>query len=153
MSVHGDIQNALAARLATITAANGYATNVLNVYHDEIPMGLDLNDYQLPAIFLLSNLTQLTTQFPKVIGRWQVNLQLWHTKVADSVMYDFVRDVYKAIYADSPTAQVNGSFRALHPKVVEVRPLSLATDLQMIEANRVFVLSFEVHYRTELFDM
>lgn len=153
MSIHGTIQNNIAARLATITAANGYNTNVLNVYHDEIPMGLDLNDYQLPAIFLIGNTTQLQTQFPKVVARWNFSLQLWHNKVADSVMYDFCRDILKALYANNATAQVNGAFRSLHDRIVEVKPLTISNDLQMIEANRVFVMTFEVQYRTELFDL
>lgn len=153
MSIHGDIQNNLAARLATITTANGYGTNVVAVYHDEIPMGMELNDYQVPAIFLLDNITPIQTQFPKAVARWQFSLQLWHNKVADSVMWDFVRDVYKAIYANHPTATVNGAFRSIHERVVEIKPLSIASDLQMIEANRVYVATFELQYRTELFDM
>jgi hypothetical protein len=153
MSLHADIQAALAARLATITTANGYGTNVQTVYYDEIPMGLELNDYQLPAIFLIDNVTPLSTQFPKVQAKWNVTLQLWSAKVSDSVMWDFIKDVFKSLYANSPTAEIVGQFRTIHQKIVEISPLSIASDLQMIEANRVYVISLEVHYRTDLFNM
>lgn len=151
MSVHGDIQVAIATRLQSLTAANGYGTDVRSVYHDEIPMGLELNDYQLPAIFLVDNITPIAMKFPIAEQNWQFTLQLWHNRVSDQVMWDFIKDVMKCIYANSPTAQRHDAWRSIHDKIIQIKPLSVAADLNMIEANRVYVLSFELMYRTELF--
>ncbi len=111
MSLRGDILAAFAARLATVTADNGYTTTVKKVYYDDVPMGLDLQEYELPA------------------------------------------DIFKGIYAIHPTAPTNGAFRAIHPRIVEVVPAGILGDLNMIETNRVYEVSFLVRYRTELFDL
>lgn len=153
MSVRAEILTNIAARLATVTAANGYGTDVKTVYFDKIPMGLDLNDYEMPAIFLLDRLDELNTQQAIIEGLWQFDLQLWNSEVGDVPMIQFVRDVFKALYADSATAQTNGAFRALHVNIVEIKPLSISSDLHMIEANRITIVTFAVRYRTKLFEM
>lgn len=153
MGTRNEILTNLGARLATITVANGYVTDVKKVYYDDIPMGLELNDYDLPAIFLLDRLDELNTQQAIVEGLWQFDLQLWHNKTTDSDMLQFVGDIFKAIFANSPTAQINGSFRAIHAKIVEIRPMTIASDLHMIEANRVSIVTFQCRYRTKLFEM
>ncbi len=148
-----EILQAIAARLATITTANGYALTVQKVYFDKIPMGIQLNNYQVPAIFLLDGPDSLELELSCVKGNWDFRLQLWHNQVGDADMIDFVRAVYKAIYANSPTALVTDQFRSLHQKVYEFIPLSINPDLHMIDANRVTELSFLVRYRTKTFDM
>lgn len=152
-NTRADIFTNLATRLAKITAANGYQTDVKKVYFDKIPMGMELNSYECPAIFFLDREDPLTTQFPTVVGKWEFDLQLWHNEVSDTDMMKFVGDIFRCIYADSPVAQVNGSFRSIHPNIVEIIPLSIASDLHMIEANRVSVVRLQVHYRTKLFDL
>ena len=52
-SLKEQIQLGLVTRLQSITAANGYDTDVVNVYSDEIPMGLNLDEYELPAILVV----------------------------------------------------------------------------------------------------
>lgn len=153
MSTRSDMMAQTSARLSTIKAANGYATDVKKVYSDEIPMGVSLNDYELPAIFLLDAPDKPGTEFKVFKGEWIWALQLWHSKVPDSTMLTFVRDVYKAIFADSPVAQREDAFRSIHPKLVEIVPLSIVPDLNMIEANRVYEVSFLVRYRTELWNL
>ena len=153
MSIRGDIFEAIAQRLETITAANGYSTDVKKVYYDQIPMGLELNEYQLPVIFFLDRADILTTRFPVVEGTWELDLQLWHSgDEGDLTMGQFVADIFSAVYANSPTAQVKDQFR-MHPAIVEIKPSSIATDLNMIEANRVFEVSFSVKYRTPIYNM
>lgn len=144
---------AIAGRLAKITVANGYETNLVNVYYDEIPMGIDLATHEVPAIFMIDRADMPEMKFNKLQGQWEIKLQLWHNPNPDSVMLQFVREVYKAIYADSPNAQTNGAFRSIHERIVEVVPTSIISDLNMIEANRVYEVSFIVRYRTELFDL
>ena len=152
-SLKGRILDAFATRLAKITTANGYDTNVINVYSNEIPMGIQMNDYELPAIFLLDGPDNFITEHQKLVGAWDLRLQLWHNRVSDKTMMDFVRDVFKVIYADSPTAQRQDMFRGFVPEIHEVIPLSNSPDLNMIEANRVTELSFLVKYRTPLYDL
>jgi len=153
MSVKVQILQALATRLESITTANAYTTGVKKVYYDKIPMGMELNDFQLPAIFILETVDNLETEHPVLKGAWEISLQLWHKgNLADSIMNQFVRDVFKAIYANSPTAEINDAFR-IHPKVVELKPVSIVPDLNMIEANRIYEVNFSIRYRTKLFDL
>jgi len=153
MSLKGEILAAFAARLGTVTAANGYGTNVKLVVYDDVPMGLDLQDHELPAVLILDRDDVPVMEHHKLKGEWQLKCQLWSARVTDSVMLDFVRDVFKAIFANHPTTQTNGAFRAIHSRIVEIVPASIAGDLNMIESNRVYEVSFLVRYRTELFDL
>lgn len=148
-----EILDAIKARVVSVTAANGYTTNILAVYADKIPMGLDLNSYELPAVFILDGPDTLEFEHACVKGNWDIRMQLWHNEVDDSVMMQFVRDIFKALYADSPTAQVNDKFRSLHPSLVELIPATISPDLHLIDANRVCELTFIVRYRTKLFNM
>ncbi len=85
---------------------------------------------------------------------WEFDLQLWHdVDTGDIAMAALVAEVFKVIYADSPSAQVDGEFRKLHPSLVEIVPTTIASDLQMIDANRVQEITFTVKYRTKLFSM
>ncbi len=153
MGVRAEILTNLATRLQSVTAANGYTTDVKQVYYDTIPMGLELNDYQMPAIFLLDRIDPLKTIQGIIEGMWEFDLQLWNSEVSDAVMLQFVGDIFKAIYADSPVAEMNGAFRSIHPKVVEIIPLSISGDLHMIEANRITNVTFQVRYRSKLFEL
>jgi len=152
-TVKGQIFESIGARLSGLTTANGYTTDVKKVYLDEIPMGMELNNYQLPAIFLIDAPEQNEFQQSCYIGNWEIRMQLWHNRVGDIAMMQYVREVFKVLYANSATAQVWDKFRALHPKIVEFKPLSITPDLNMIESNRVVELSFLVSYRTKLYDL
>ncbi len=153
MSLKANIMTAFSNRLTNVTTVNGYSTNVRKVYFDKIPMGIQLGIQHLPCIFLLDGPDNPTFQQSCVIGQWDFRLQLWHNDVSDSIMQGFVRDVYKVIYANSPTAEVWDQFRSIHESVYEVIPLSISPDLNMIEANRVTELSFLLRYRTKLYNM
>lgn len=152
-SIKGQIVQAFANRLTLITTANGYATNVKKVYSDKIPMGMQLNKQQLPAIFVIDGPDAIEMQHSVMNGNWDFRLQLWHNEVGDIQMIEFARDVLKAVFADSPAALRTDAFRSLHANIVEVIPLSISPDLNMIEANRVTEISFVVRYRTKLFDL
>ena len=147
------IMQGLASRLATVTAAAGYTTDVKKVYNDDIPLGSSLNDYQLPAILLIEAGDNPAMDFKQFKGEWTVSLQLWSGQAVDSAMHQFVADVFKAIYANSPVAQDEGAFRSIHPKLVEIIPARIAPDLNMIEGNRVYEVSFVIRYRTELWNL
>ncbi len=152
-SIKGQILEAIVNRLTIITTANGFFTGVKKIYSDKIPMGIQLPKHTLPAIFVLEGPDYVQLEHSCMKGSWDIRMQLWHNEVGDIEMIKFARDIFKAIYANSPTAQVLDAFRALHPNIYEFIPLSISPDLHMIEANRVTELSFEVRYRTKLFDL
>lgn len=147
------MMNALATRLGTITTANGYDTNVAQVFHNEIPMGLDLDEHELPAIFVIGSDDSVEHKQQWVFGDWVVELQLLHKDVSDSTMHDFVRDIAKAIYANSPTAEKRDAWRSFHPSLYEVRLLEVEEDLNTIEANRFFVVKCLLRYQTSPYDL
>lgn len=152
-SVKGLITTALRDRLTTITTANGYATNVQNVFFDKIPMGLNLQQHELPAIILIQGVDNQRTEIGCVIGDWEIELQLWHCEgVSDCEMNDFERDVYKAIYANSATKKTSQAYK-IHPSLVDISPSRVVPDLNMIDSNRVSMLFFNLEYRTPLYNM
>lgn len=165
-STRGDIKNAIDAQLRTITTAAGYQTNVQKVYSDEgenndkIPMGLQLDDFEKPAILALSGEDKFGIAQPGkglvhgcVYGNLILELQLWHNEVTDSVMFAFVRDIFKCLYAGTATGTVRNFFKSLHPKIYDLKPLTIEPDLNMIEANRCFTVFFVVKYSTQLWDL
>lgn len=152
-SLREEIQLGLVARLETITSANGYDTNVRNVYADTIPMGLELEDHELPAILVISGDDEQERSTQWVKGMWNFEIQLIHTLTTDSVMNRFVRDVAKAIFANSPTAQRNEAFRGpspggIHESVYDVWQRVIESDLGMIEANRFYCCQYVIRYQT-----
>jgi hypothetical protein len=73
-------------------------------------------------------------------------------------MDQFVRDVHKVIWADSPTATRNDAWRGpaptgIHESVYSVRPLKTETDLNMIEANRLYMVHIEINFSTFLHNL
>jgi len=152
MGIREDILTALGTRLATITNANSYTTDVKNVFFDEIPMGIDLQQHQVPAIFILDRADNFRMIHKVIEGSWEFDLQLWHNRVSDNTMNRFSGDVFKAIFANSATALVQDQFR-LTDRVFEIVPLNIASDLNMIEANRITEISFTLKYRGKPFEL
>jgi len=151
-SKRAEIQEALKARLETITSANGYVTAVQRVFMDNIPMGLDLDEHELPAILVIAGDDNLEHKVGCLHGRWTFELQLWHGEQPDAVMDQFVRDVHKAIYANSPTAKRRDAFR-IHTAVYKITTTAIATDLNMIDANRVYGVELLIEYSTQYWDL
>ena len=147
------ITDGLAERLRKITTANGYGTNVKKVFIDDIPMGLDFDEFEMPAILVISGDDKAEMKHQCMYGSWHHELQLWHNRVSDAVMNEFVRDVYKAIYADSPTLQRNTAFKSIHPSIYDVKPLPILSDLNMIETNRCYIVNLSIEYTAKLWDL
>jgi len=140
-------------RLKTIKESNGYSFTVQKVFADDIPTGLSLEAYELPAILALEAQDKIKMQHQCLDGMWTIELQLIHGDVSDTVMMEFVRDVFKAIYANSPVAERNDAFREIHPSIYQISPLSISPDLNMIEANRFYGISLAIHYRARLYNL
>lgn len=148
------IQNSLITRLQKITNANGYDTNVLNVFGDEIPMGLDLDEFQLPAILVLNGRDILKHQQGWLLGTWTMELQLIHLpSQTDNTMKRFVRDVNKVIFADDPLSKRRDAWRSFGGSPTEWRNILIEPDVNMIEANRFHIMVYEVSYHTDVTDL
>lgn len=146
MSVKTDIQTALKARLETITSANGYPLTVYNVYNDALPLAMDLQTFEVPAILILNGKDTPKHEHQWIEGRWLVHLQLIHKKAAsDEEMEIFSNSVFRAIYANSPTVRRNGEFRKLG-KSTQWQIVLMDPDVNMIDVNRMTELVFEVQY-------
>jgi hypothetical protein len=167
ISTRSKIKNSIDAKLREISTSIGYQTDVVKVFSDEaenddkIPMGLELDQAELPSIISLAGDDTPGRADPGKglthgcwYGNWELELQLWHEEVTDAVMHAFVRDVYKALYAGSSSGTKNNAFRSLgDKKIYDLKPLSIEHDLNMIEANRCFTCFFLVQYTSELWNL
>lgn len=159
MTIRGEIIDNLAARLENITTANGYSTNVVKVHHDIVPMSLELDESEVPAIFVMEGPDDVRQQHGCILGQWEVDLALVHLgEKTNNDMNRFVRDVYKCIFANSATAEVVHAVKGdppngIHKAITHISPLPIIPDLNMIEANRYYELSILIHYRTKPYNM
>jgi len=141
-------------RLKTVTTANGYNTNVIKVFNDEIPMGLDLEEYELPAILVIAGKTKYTRETQWLVCDWFIELQLIHRHdVPDRTMENYVADIAKAIAANSPTIRRNDSWRVFNGKPTEVYLTEKDTDLNMIEGNRFYMMTYVISYHAHPTDL
>ncbi len=146
-TIISSIQENLAQRLLTIKNANGYNTDVKGVHYDSIPMGLELEPHQLPAILLIAIRNEIDRKVNCNINKIVFEVQLIGLDSAsDSYMFDFISDVYKAIFANSPTADVLTLFRTIHPSIYDIKSDGSQFDLNMIEANRFAIVDLQVFY-------
>ena len=142
----------LVTRLQSVTETNGYGVTVRKVYADDIPMAIDLERFNLPAILVLDSEDKIIREHQILKGRWQIELQLVADEENDSYMNKFVRAVMKAIFAGNPTANKNDSFKELSCRVYDMECASVIPDLNMIEANRLYQMIFLVHYHARNYD-
>ena len=150
----GLIQQSLVDRIKTVTAANGYDTDIQKVFSDEIPMGLDLDEFELPAVLVISGKDTFDWQTQWIKGNWIIELQLIHLhSVGDSIMHNFVRDVVKSISANSPTLVKGDAWRIFDGKPTSVKPIETDTDLNMIDGNRFYSITYMVQYHTHPTDL
>lgn len=152
-SIRAQILENMATRLDTIKQANGYGLDVYQVFYDEIPMGIQIQDDFLPAIVLIDSIESMRMEQNNAIGTWELELQLWQTRVGDLEMNEYVRNVIKCIFANSPTAESVQGVRQLHPNVRQVRVISITPDLNLIEANRVYSVTLQVEYKAKIFNL
>ena len=148
------IQASLRDRIATVTSANGYDTDIQKVFMDEIPMGLDLDLYELPAALVISGKDTLTHQQGWLVGKWVIEVQLIHNgTVGDTIMNNAARDIAKAVYANSPTVRRADAWRVFEGQPTAVWIREIQPDLNMIDANRFICSTYEVEYHTHPTDL
>jgi hypothetical protein len=149
VSKKGDIFTSLATAIATVTTANGYDTNIIKVFADQIPMGLDLDDYELPAVLVIAGPDKIKHEHQCIRGAWFIDLQLIHRADATSQdMLNFCRDINKAIYANSPTATRTDAWRIWNGKPFNVLTVNIEPDLNLIEGNRFAIMTHLIEYHT-----
>lgn len=153
MGLLSDIQDALVARLATITAANGYSTEVKAVYFDKIPMATQLDPYQLPAILLLFNAVEVE----KIVGcnRTKAIFEVQCIDVGESTdkdMINFTSNVYKAVFYDSPIDTAL-AFRDMNSAIYDIDSPGIEYDLNMIEANRFAMINLQIIFNSQFHNL
>jgi len=151
-SIRAQVGVALADRLASITTANGYQYTVKSVFQDKMPMGLDLEEKDLPAILIIDE-GGIPEHIQQVV-HWarSYRLQIVDGEVPDTKLAELMRAIGKAVFANHPTADLTSEFR-FHERVYQVEFGPDETDLFMIEANRIATMQLVVHYRTKPFDL
>jgi hypothetical protein len=150
MSIRSEIKNNLATRLRTISAANGYSTSLIAVYEEKIPMGINLEPHEVPAILLISGPCVIDPKGQNCIYcDWSFYLQLIHADVSDSIMETYVREVSKAIFANSPSADRQDEYRLIHPSIYKADITEIEPDLNMIDANRFAIMTLKIKFITK----
>jgi hypothetical protein len=150
MSLRSEIKNNLATRLNTIKSANGYTTNLANVFSNDIPMGLSLEPHELPAILLIPGNDIIDPKGQnRIYCDWTFYLQLIHGDVTDDVMMTFISEVSKAIFANSASADRQDEYRTIHESIYKLDITEIEHDLNMIEANRFAIIELKVKYITK----
>lgn len=153
MGLLSDIQDALAARLETITVANGYLTEVKSVYFDKIPMATQLDPHQLPAILLLFNAVEVE----KIVGcnRTKAIFEIQCIDVGESTdkdMINFTSDVYKAVFYNSSTDTAL-AFRDMNSAIYDIDSPGIEYDLNMIEANRFAMINLQIIFNSQFHNL
>lgn len=153
-SILAQVGQAIVDRLGTITTANGYPRSFAKIFYDKMPMGIDLQPHEMPGLFVLDEGARTNHDKLRldIVQTFRLQLILERDET-DEKIYELVRSIIKALYANSPTAERIDGFRSLHPSIIEIKFLDYQTDLHMIESNRIATMRFSVHYRTKLFDL
>lgn len=152
-AVRSEILNALKTRLESITQTAGYDVTIKTVYHDKIPVGLELAPEDLPVLFLLDDGSTPEHEHEVVKIALNIRIQIVDVEEAsDARIHDLHRAIGKAVWANHPVLQTNSNFR-FHPKVVQIEMGVDETDLNMIEGNRIATSRMIVHYRTKPYDL
>lgn len=150
--IRSQVGLAFKARLEKVTEDNGYDHTIKAVYYDKIPMGLELLDHQLPALFLLDEGANHTHEHQTMDIAVSYRIQLVHGQVTDQVLQEIQRAIARVIFADSPVIDRTDQYR-IHTRVYQIEMVDDETDLHMIEANRIATMRFIVHYRTKPYDL
>jgi hypothetical protein len=152
-SVRSAVGIALRDRLKKITTANGYTSNIKKVFYDKIPLGLELESSDMPALFLLDDgaTSQHLHGVIEIARAFRIQI-VDDEESSDEVMNEHIRNVGKVVWADSPTAETQDQYR-FHERVYQVEMDGDETDLHMIEGNRIASVQMIVHYRTRPYDL
>lgn len=153
-STRDRILQAICDRLKTMTAANFYELDVKRVFYDQIPLGMQLEAHEMPAVLMLDAGAEYQHEHQKLNVALKVRLHLiLEEGSTDKSVNFFIRQIGKAVWANHPAAEVTDQFRSIDPRIYQIVWDLDETDLNMIPANRIATAQMIVHYRTAPYDL
>ena len=155
MSLRKEILYAFAERLRTITVANGYPLDLGTVFgvDKKTPLSLNLEPHEMPAIIVIDEVDDPQDEKGMVDSAWAVRLQLIDSgEKMDGEMLDLCEIVGRCLISNSFTAEVIDGWRSMHPRIYRLQRGRIDSDLNMIEANRIYSMQWTIHYRAKQFE-
>lgn len=140
------ILEALEARLKTLTSANGYLTNVRTVRGTKSEMDISTASRDLPSIEIINNdetynhLASAMYESQQSVILLLVAEKSW----TDQQMEDFKSDIRKCLFGGSSSASGNTGV-TLGGVCTSLYLVSSKSDLNLVDANRIYTLTIAVH--------
>lgn len=146
MSIGADILTALKERLDTVKIANGYDLDIATVRLDKSEPTLNTPSNELPLVEIInesekyihgaSSLYECVTS----VILYMVAEKAW----TDSQMEDFKSNIRRALFGGAPHAGANNGV-TLNGKVTRIALVDSKSDLNMIDANRIYLMTITLH--------
>lgn len=154
MSIGADILTALKARLDTIKVANGYDLTIKSVSVNSSAPTLSVAALSLPLVEIVDEGDDYEHQASS--SYWaNTNILLYlvaQKSWTDAQMQDFMSNIRRAIYGGSASASGNTGV-TLGSKVSGIWLVGAASDLNMVESNRVYIMRIRLRsHRTTYSD-
>jgi hypothetical protein len=150
-SIGAQILSALKTRLETIQTSAGYDVSIKQVRVNESFPTLSAPAMDLPAIEIHDDFEEYQHQASSsYIALTNVLLYLVAEKSSsDASMQDFMSSVRKALFGASANASGNTGV-TLGGTVIDLELVGAASDMNMIESNRVYIMRIRLrsHRRT-----
>jgi hypothetical protein len=150
MTIQGELLlDAVQARLRKITEANNYPLTVKDVWiHNEITLQLDA--MKCPIIEVIQGPEVYEHHVGGAFTKWtELHLRLIASKNNDDkYMERFKSAVCRCMYCDGYDIKGNSGIR-LSEGVVMPRMVRTIPDFGVIDANRVYVMVFEIESKTQ----
>lgn len=138
------IAEALKARIALVSIANGYTQDVKSITFDKVKLNIaDYGDYELPAVQLIDLSKTFEHQMARSKSTWFVTVEMCMrtTETIGTVdqqsLWDFQEDVMRAIMGDP---KLGLSF------VIHTRLIDEVTDLHLQQPNYIANIGLEILY-------
>jgi hypothetical protein len=143
VGLKADIADAIKARIALVTIANGYSRDVKTVEFDKVKVNIqDYSDYQLPAVQIIDLSALYTHEMTRSKTSWALAVEICLRSTTSGTvnqkdLWNLQEDVVRSIMA-VPNPGI--------PTVQHVRLLDAVTDLHMLEPNYIATIGLEVLY-------
>lgn len=152
-SDNAKILNALKTRLQSITTTAGYPLTVKKVELNAGDILMNTNSLSLPYIEIINgdNKIEEHNVGGNVRGSLNITLRIVQAKsTSDALMSDFesavIRCLFGNTYLGSPTASASRLNNGTRDLLTHMRYTSTFTDLNMINANRIWDINLALYY-------
>lgn len=145
MSIGADILAALAARIATVTTAGGYAKTVKRVLVNNSQPTLTLSEADLPLVEVKDDAevyeheASSTYWANTLVCLFLVGPSSW----SDGDFQDLMADIRRAIFGGGAAASGNTGL-PLHARASLVELVDAASDLNMLSSNRTYLMRLRI---------